>query len=125
LSPRREYNPDYENLKKAIKMMKAKILHLFTVMMLALLAVGDLAYAATITWTNTSGGNWSANNNWSPHQVPTNTNDGLTTNAAICTVTLDVSGVVANLTLVAGDGAGGVQRFASNADSYCTSIAET
>jgi hypothetical protein len=56
--------------------------------------------------------------------VPTNTKDGLTTNAGICTVTLDVSGVVTNLTWGVGDGAGGAQTFASNADSYCTSIAE-
>ena len=103
--------------------MKAKILHLFTVMLLALLAVGDLAHAATLTWTNTSGGNWSATNNWSPHQLPANTDDGLITSAGTYTVTLDVSGVVTNLILVAGDGAGGMQMFASNADSYCPSIA--
>ena len=90
---------------------------------LALLAIVSATRAATITWTNPSGGNWGDTNNWSPRQVPANTHDGLTTNAGICTVTLGVSGVVANLTLVAGDGAGGVQRSASNADSYCTSIA--
>jgi hypothetical protein len=51
------------------------------------------------------------------------TDDGLTTNAGIYTVRLDVSGVVTNLTLGAGEGAGSVQMFASNADSHCTSFA--
>jgi hypothetical protein len=90
---------------------------------LALPAIGNFAHAATITWTNTSGGSWSVANNRTPHQVPTNTDDGLISNAGIYTVTLDVSGVITNLTLGAGDAAGGVQMFASNTDSYCTSIA--
>jgi hypothetical protein len=86
---------------------------------------GFRSEAAAVTWTNTSGGNWSVASNWNPNQAPTNTDDGLNTNAGICTVTLDVSGVVACLTLGAGDGAGGVQRFiVTSADSYCTSIAE-
>ena len=98
---------------------------LLLVLKLALLAIVNSAPCATLTWTNTSGGNWSATNNWSPHQVPTNTDDGSITNAGIYTVTLDVSGVVTNRTLVAGDGAGGVQMLiVTNADSYCTSIAE-
>ena len=91
--------------------MKTHIQNLFVV--LAILAAIQKAAAQYARFSG----------NWIPHQVPANTHDGLTTNAGICTVTLGVSGVVANLTLVAGDGAGGVQRFASNADSYCTSIA--
>jgi hypothetical protein len=43
---------------------------------LALLAIGNLAHSATITWTNTSGGNWSVANNWNPNQVPTNADVG-------------------------------------------------
>ncbi len=89
-----------------------------------LLALAGQAHGAAITWTNTSGGNWSVAANWSPNQVPTNTDDGLITNAGIYTVTLDVSGVVANLALVAGDGAGGVPMFiVTNANSDCPSIA--
>ena len=53
---------------------------------------GNLAHAATITWTKTSGGNWS------PRQVPTSPDDGLITNAGIHAGTPDVSGVVTNLT---------------------------
>ena len=69
-------------------------------------------HAATITWTNTSGGNWSATNNWSPNQVPTNTDNVLITTPGTYTVTLDGYGSVANLTLGAGGGAFGVQTFA-------------
>jgi hypothetical protein len=46
---------------------------------LALLAIGHLAHSATITWTNTSGGNWSVTNNWNPNQVPMNTDNALIT----------------------------------------------
>lgn len=87
---------------------------------LALLAVGTPAQAATITWINTSGGNWSNTNNWSPPQVPTNTDNVLITTPGTYTVSLDVVSSfyltnyttnVANLTLGAGGGAAGVQTF--------------
>src|ERR1019366_5282161 len=79
---------------------------------LALLAIASAAHSATITWTNTSGGNWSATNNWSPNQVPINTDNALITTPGTYTVTLDGYGSVANLTLGAGGGAFGVQTFA-------------
>jgi hypothetical protein len=41
--------------------------------------------SATITWTNTSGGNWSVANNWSPNQVPTNADVVLITTPGTCT----------------------------------------
>ena len=74
-----------------------------------------LAHSATITWTNTSGGNWSVAANWSPNQVPTNTDNVLITTPGTYTVTLDVvnSGIGTNantLTLGAG-GSSGVQSF--------------
>ena len=83
------------------------------------LALGsNLAYSATITWTNTSGGNWSIAANWSPHQVPTNTDNVLITTPGTYTVALDVgspyyysSTNVANLTIGAGGGAAGLQTF--------------
>jgi hypothetical protein len=85
---------------------------------LALLAIGNLAPAATITWTNTSGGYWSDAANWSPNQVPTNTDNALITTPGTYTVALDVGSIgyphstnVANLTLGAGGGATGVQTF--------------
>ena len=52
---------------------------------LSLLTSGSLAHAATITWTNTSGGNWSVANNWSPNQVPTNADVVLITTPGTCT----------------------------------------
>ena len=74
-----------------------------------------LAHSATITWTNTSGGNWSVAANWSPNQVPTNTDNVLITTPGTYTVTLDVvnSGIGTNantLTLGAG-GSSGVHSF--------------
>jgi hypothetical protein len=57
--------------------MKTHIAKLSAV--LALLAIASAAHSATITWTNTSGGNWSDAANWSPNQVPTNTDNVLIT----------------------------------------------
>ena len=74
-----------------------------------------LAHSATITWTNTSGGNWSVAANWRPNQVPTNIDNVLITTPGTYTVTMDVvnSGIgtnANNLTLGAGGGSG-VQSF--------------
>jgi hypothetical protein len=91
--------------------LKAKNSPLFMVFVLALLAIGNWANSATITWTNTSGGNWSATNNWSPNQLPTNTDNVLIKTPGTYTLYLDVPGVVTNLTLGAGGGAAGVQTF--------------
>lgn len=83
------------------------------------LALGsNLAHSATITWTNTSGGKWSVAANWSPNQVPSNTDNALITTPGTYTVTLDLAPNffntvtnAANLTLGAGGGAAGVQTF--------------
>ena len=60
------------------------------VLLMALAMSPHTITAATITWTNTSGGNWSVTNNWSPHQVPTNTDNVLITKPGTYTVALDV-----------------------------------
>src|ERR1019366_6292190 len=91
-------------------------------LLLALVAIGNLAQAATITWTNTSGGNWSVTNNWSPHQIPTNTDTTLITTPGTYTVVFDVSSysggnyvfypsIVSNLTVGVGTSASGVQTL--------------
>ena len=83
---------------------------------MALLAIGNLAHCATITWTNASGGNWSDANNWSPHQSPSNTDSVLITTPGSYNVVVDSSGVnvyinINNLTVGAGGGVSGVQTL--------------
>jgi hypothetical protein len=60
--------------------------------------------AATITWTNTSGGNWSGITNWNPNQVPGPADTAVITVAGTYSVTLDVSPSVAGLDLGASTG---------------------
>jgi len=48
--------------------MKTRLNYLFV--SLALLAIGNVARSATITWTNTTGGNWNDAASWNPNQVP-------------------------------------------------------
>jgi hypothetical protein len=88
---------------------------------ITLLALGNPAHGVTITWTNTSGGYWSTNSNWSPNQVPTNTDNVLITKPGTYTVTFDLSSYIrtniANLTLGAGGGAAGVQTLVMPSDA--------
>ena len=90
--------------------------HLAIVACIALSGMG--LHAATITWTNTSGGNWSVANNWNLHQVPTNTDTALITTPGTYTVTFDFnanpSSFFPTVTLGAGGGAAGVQTLAMN-----------
>ena len=83
---------------------------------LTLMTLGGVACCATITWTNTSGGNWSDTNNWSPHQSPSSTDSVLITTPGTYNVVVDTSGVnvyinITNLTLGAGGGVSGVQTL--------------
>src|ERR1035441_7464464 len=83
---------------------------------MALLAIGNLAHCATITWTNASGGNWSDATNGSPHQSPSNTDSVLITTPGSYNVVVDSSGVnvyinINNLTVGAGGGVSGVQTL--------------
>jgi hypothetical protein len=82
---------------------------------LLLLAVGNLvANCATIAWTNTSGGNWSAAANWSPNQVPGAADTAVITANGTYTVTFDASATIAGLTL---GGSGGTQTFSLGANT--------
>jgi plastocyanin len=75
--------------------MRTKLLRLlFT---LALFAIGNVAHASSIIWTNVAGGNWSVAANWSPNQTPVSADTAVITNAGNYTVTLDVSPTVAGL----------------------------
>jgi hypothetical protein len=78
---------------------------------LSLLAAVGNSRAATVTWTNLSGGNWSRAANWDPNQVPSANDTALITLAGTYTVRLDISITVSNLTL---GGDSGAQTLAIN-----------
>ena len=60
--------------------------------------------AATITWTNTTGGDWNVPANWSPNQAPANGDNVIITNSGSYAIT-NASGVTLdNLTLGATNG---------------------
>lgn len=97
---------------------------------LTLLAASSLVHSATITWTNTSGGNWSATNNWSPHRLPATNDVVLITTPGTYTVTLDFTPnytvFYPDVTLGAGGGAAGVQTLAmTNVAFYFTNLLVT
>ena len=79
---------------------------------LALLLLSALSgLGATLTWTNTSGGAWSAAANWSPNQVPGAADAACITNSGTYTVTLDTAVTVAGFTLGTSSGSS-TQSFA-------------
>ncbi len=76
---------------------------------LLLLILGTIAAnSATMTWTNTSGGNWSVAANWSPNQVPGSSDNAIITASGTYTVTFNASATIAGLTL---GGTSGTQIF--------------
>jgi hypothetical protein len=77
--------------------MKAKLDFLFIAF--ALFAVAGVTHAATITWTNTNGGDWNVATNWSPNQVPENGDDVIITNSGSYAVTNAPSVTLDNLIL--------------------------
>ena len=90
-------NSIYENSMKTI------------IALLLLLVIGStIADAATITWTNTAGGNWSGTNNWSPNQVPGSSDDAVITASGTYTVNFDASATIAGMAL---GGSSGTQTF--------------
>jgi hypothetical protein len=66
--------------------------------------IGFPAWGATITWTNTSGGNWSVTNNWSPNQVPGAADTALMTTSGTYAITNNANSQVASLMLGAAAG---------------------
>jgi hypothetical protein len=59
------------------------------------------ANAASITWTNTGGGNWSSALNWSPQQIPTSADD-VTLTTGSYTLIVDIPASAASLTINGG-----------------------
>ena len=87
-----------------------------TLASLALLLLAVLnGRSATITWTNTLGGVWSAPANWSPNQVPTGADTALITADGTYTVTVDGNFGVADYSL---GGSSGTQSLAVNGGDF-------
>src|SRR5437870_1212459 len=77
--------------------------------LVGLTATGLLtSQAASVSWTNPSGGAWSAATNWSPNTVPGPADTAYITNIGTYTVTLDVASTLAGLVV---GGAGGTQTI--------------
>src|SRR5271165_4768211 len=64
-----------------------------------LIVAGRSAPAATISWTNLSGGDWSAAANWDLNQVPGPSDSVVIAANGTYTVRLDVSATIASLAL--------------------------
>jgi hypothetical protein len=63
------------------------------------LAATIATHAATLVWTNSSGGNWNLAANWEPNQVPGAADTAILTNAGTCTVTISADAVIASIIL--------------------------
>ena len=70
--------------------------------------------AATVTWTNTTGGLWSKAANWNPNQVPGASDIVLITQPGTYTVTLDVSATVDSLAIGTSSGLQRLTNYANN-----------
>ncbi len=80
------------------------------------------AWAATINWTNTSGGDWSVAANWSPNQVPGAADDAAISAAGTYTVTITADESVNTLTL---GGASGAQTLNLSGGTFTLNAAST
>ncbi|MBE0539811.1 MAG: hypothetical protein IH623_00290 [Verrucomicrobia bacterium] len=67
--------------------------------LLLTLAATLATHAATLVWTNSSGGNWNLAANWEPNQVPGASDTAIITNDGTYIVTLNVDPTVAVLLL--------------------------
>ncbi len=81
------------------------------------------AWAATINWTNTSGGDWSVAANWSPNQVPGAADDAAISAAGTYTVTITADESVNTLSL--GGGASGAQTLNLSGGTFTLNAAST
>ena len=113
-----------------MKRLTALGLPIATVAVAFFFAASFRTEAATITWTNTSGGNWSVATNWNPNQVPTNTDVVFITTPGTYTVKLDITTdyrfFYPTVTLGAGGGAAGAQTLAmTNVNFYFTNLLVT
>src|SRR5271157_1806668 len=82
----------------------------------------DAGRAATITWTNLLGGNWSNPTNWSPNQVPGASDTAQITTSGTYTVTNSATASVSVLTL---GGASGAQTLLLSSGTFTVGSAST
>jgi hypothetical protein len=68
------------------------------------LHIGRATPAATITWTNTAGGNWNLPTNWNPNQVPGGGDSAVLSAPGTYTVSVTDAESVSNLVLGATSG---------------------
>lgn len=69
-------------------------------------------HAATLVWTNTTGGNWTNAANWNPNQVPTVADLAFITNAGAYTVSVNANAQTSALTLGGAGGTPAIQQIA-------------
>ncbi len=82
----------------------------------------DAGHAATITWTNLNGGNWSLAANWNPNQVPGASDTAQITTSGTYTVTNSGNASVSVLTL---GGASGTQTLNLSSGVFTLGSAST
>jgi hypothetical protein len=80
----------------------------FSVLVVGLLIPSAALAQATISWTNTAGGNWSDAVNWSPNQVPGAADTALITTSGNYTIALDTSPTVNTLNWSSGGLSGSI-----------------
>jgi hypothetical protein len=83
-------------------------------------AMAIRARSATIAWTNTGGGSWSAAANWRPRQVPGPGDEAIITSNGTYTVALDTGVSIGALSL---GGTAGNQTLATSGNNLALSLA--
>jgi hypothetical protein len=83
------------------------------------MVAANAASAATISWTNTSGGSWSVAANWSPNSVPGTSDDVFITSNGTYTVIMNVSPTISRLTL---GGISGQQTLTNTSQTLTLSL---
>ncbi len=61
--------------------------------------LGGMAKSATLTWTNSAGGDWNVAANWTPNQVPLSGDSVIITNGGTYGITNSLSATLGNLIL--------------------------
>ncbi|HEY3853394.1 MAG TPA: hypothetical protein VGO67_03260, partial [Verrucomicrobiae bacterium] len=101
--------------------MKANTITCHVAFLIAVITAAS-SQAATITWTNTAGGNWSVAANWNPNQVPGASDTALITTPGTYSITNSATASVSVLTL---GGASGTQTLHLSSGTFTIASAST